>query len=174
MGGLHFGSGPLATMPSVTTGFVSFLQPHTIGIGKKHDNPMDAKIFEGGGSTPKGKIGGSSAGGTSGAKGASTIVKSDHAVIRNSQGRRVSSVINDVQRARPADVFLQDDGRWVVRGQNGRVHILEPNGEVVTTMSNVTRANLNQRIANERWMRLTLEQETLFGEIFSNYVNWLP
>ena len=52
-------------MPSVTTGFVSFLRPHTIvGIGKKPDNPMDAKIFKGGGSTPKGKIGGSSAGGS--------------------------------------------------------------------------------------------------------------
>jgi len=61
-------------------------------------------------------------------KGTGDITKSDHTVIRSSQGRNVNTAINDVQRARPADILIQDDGHWVIRGQNGRIHILEPDG----------------------------------------------
>ena len=49
MGGLHFGSGPLATMPSVTTGFVSFLRPHIVGIASPKKNSIDDAIIRGGG-----------------------------------------------------------------------------------------------------------------------------
>ena len=100
------------------------------------------------------------------------ITRSDHAVIRASQGRRVGSAINDVQRARPADVLLQNDGRWVVRGQNGRVHILESNGQIVTTLSNKTNANVLAEINSGKWSRLTIEQQNQFANLFRNYVNW--
>ncbi len=38
--------------------------------------------------------------------------------IRNKEGRPVSSVINDVQKSRPSDILIQDDGRWVVKGND--------------------------------------------------------
>jgi hypothetical protein len=44
-------------------------------------------------------------------------------------------VVNDVQRAGQRDVFIQpDDGRFVVRGPRGREHIIEANGEHVTSV----------------------------------------
>ena len=100
------------------------------------------------------------------------ITRSRHAEIRSSEGRNVNTAINDVKRARPADVMLQDDGRWVVRGKNGRAHVFEIDGEHVTTMDNITNANTNFRIAKGKWQPLTLEQEQIFRESFSNYVNW--
>ena len=105
-------------------------------------------------------------------KGTGDITKSDHTVIRSSQGRNVNTAINDVQRARPADILIQDDGHWVIRGQNGRIHILEPDGEIVTTMDKVTNSNVQQRIASGRWSPLTLGEEELFKQLFSKYVNW--
>jgi len=101
-----------------------------------------------------------------------SITRSEHAQIRAAQGRNVNTTINDVQRARRADVLIQDDGRWVVRGQNGRVHILEKDGEIVTTMNKVTDANVKTRIRDGRWSRLTLEQEQQFSSGFSKYVKW--
>jgi len=60
---------------------------------------------------------------------------SEHARIRGSQGRPVGQVVNDIQRAGPGDVFVQpDDNRFVVRGPNAREHILEPDGEHVTSI----------------------------------------
>jgi len=44
-------------------------------------------------------------------------------------------VVNDIQRARHQDVFVQpDDGRFVVRGPKGREHIIEVNGEHITSV----------------------------------------
>ena len=61
------------------------------------------------------------------------ITRSDHAKLRSAQGRPIGQVVNDAQRAGKRDVFVQpDDGRIVVRGPNGREHIIEPNGEHVT------------------------------------------
>ena len=43
--------------------------------------------------------------------------------------------MNDVQKAGPKDVFVQlEDGRFIVRGGRGREHILETDGEHVTSM----------------------------------------
>jgi hypothetical protein len=43
--------------------------------------------------------------------------------------------VNDAQRASERDVFVQvDDDRFVVRGPKGREHIIEPNGEHVTSV----------------------------------------
>ncbi|MHC5216667.1 T7SS effector LXG polymorphic toxin [Enterococcus sp. LJL128] len=100
------------------------------------------------------------------------VTKSSHAKIRSAEGRNVNTAINDLQRARPSDVMIQEDGRWLVRGQNGRVHVLEANGEIVTTMNNVTKSNLQMRLQSSRWSKLTLEQINKFKTDFSNYVNW--
>ena len=43
--------------------------------------------------------------------------------------------MNDVQKAGPRDVFVQpEDGRFVVRGAKGREHVLELDGEHVTSL----------------------------------------
>ena len=138
MGGLHFGSGPLATMPSVTMGSVSFLRPHTVGIGKKPDNPMDAKILEGGGGTFKGRIGGSSAGGTSGvnAPAAKNITPANpkrvdvrflekydidaHAFKREVLGKRAPVAHYDIFVDRNGDIWLQRKGTstWIPTGES--------------------------------------------------------
>lgn len=63
------------------------------------------------------------------------ITRSGHARLRSRQGRPIGQVVNDVQRAGPNDVFVQpDDGRYVVRGPNAREHIIEPDGEHVTSI----------------------------------------
>ena len=63
------------------------------------------------------------------------ISRSGHARLRFRQGRPVGQVVNDVQRAGSNDVFVQpDDGRYVVRGPNAREHVIEPDGEHVTSV----------------------------------------
>lgn len=107
-----------------------------------------------------------------GADEAVNVTKSEHAVLRASQRRNVSTAINDLQRAKPSDVLLQEDGRWVIKGQNGRVHIIEPDGELVTTMNKVTNSNIQSRFQSGRWSKLTLEQEKQFEQVFNKYINW--
>ena len=100
------------------------------------------------------------------------VTKGNHAELRSSQGRNVSNAINDLEKARPSDILIQDDGRFLIRGANGRIHVIEANGEIVTTMNKVTNSNVQQRINSGRWSRLTLEQEEAFKNNFSNYINW--
>jgi hypothetical protein len=70
-----------------------------------------------------------------GQPGNSGIPKSQHARLRAGQGRPTGQVVNDVQGAGPKDVFVQlDDGRFVVRGGFGREHIIEADGEHVTSV----------------------------------------
>lgn len=65
----------------------------------------------------------------------SGITRSEHARLRSAQGRPIAEVVNDIQRAGPRDVFVQaEDGRWVVRGPKGREHIIEADGEHVTSV----------------------------------------
>jgi hypothetical protein len=63
------------------------------------------------------------------------IIPSSHARLRGRQGRPIGQVINDVQRAGSNDVFVQpDDGRFVIRGPNAREHVIESDGEHVTSV----------------------------------------
>ena len=69
------------------------------------------------------------------AKDETGITRSKHAALRSAQGRPIGTVVNDIQRAAPGDVFVQpDDSRFVVRGPKGREHIIEANGEHVTSL----------------------------------------
>ena len=70
-----------------------------------------------------------------GDQGSSGITRSRHARLRFGQGRPVGEVVNDVQRAGPGDVFVQAaDGRFVVCGPKGREHVIETDGEHVTSL----------------------------------------
>lgn len=70
-----------------------------------------------------------------GEQGQAGITRSEHARLRSGQGRPIGEVGNDIQRAGQRDVFVQpDDGRFVVRGPRGREHIIEVNGEHVTSV----------------------------------------
>lgn len=63
------------------------------------------------------------------------ITRSEHTRLRSRQGRPVGQVVNDIQRAGPADVYVQpEDGRFVVRGPNAREHVIEADGEHVTSV----------------------------------------
>ncbi len=72
------------------------------------------------------------------------ISRSEHAKLRSAQGRPVGQVVNDAQRAGPKDVFVQPDGRYVVRGPKGREHIIEPNGEHVTSLNRPDSAHVGR------------------------------
>jgi hypothetical protein len=72
---------------------------------------------------------------TEGGAGSSGIPRSEHARLRFGQGRPIAEVVNDVQKAGPREVYVQvDDGRFVVRGPKGREHVIDPNGEHVTSL----------------------------------------
>ncbi|WP_200902843.1 hypothetical protein [Pseudomonas fluorescens] len=99
------------------------------------------------------------------------ITQGAHAKIRNKEGRPVGSVVNDVQVARPADILIQDDGRWVIKGLKDCIHIIEPDGEVVTSLNN-PKANTIDRIRRGQWRPASQDELDKFESIFSNYVRW--
>jgi len=75
------------------------------------------------------------------------ITRSEHARLRSRQGRPIGQVVNDVQRAGPNDVFVQpEDGRYVVRGPNAREHVIEADGEHVTSIRPRTDAARRARL----------------------------
>lgn len=96
--------------------------------------------------------------------------KSSHAKDRQAEGRNVGTAINDLNKAKTSDVYIQvDDGRYVVKGSNGRVHIWETYGELVTTMNNVT--NFKKRVTNGRYIAPTMKQLKAFVDVFKEYLN---
>ena len=64
---------------------------------------------------------------------------------------------------------MQKNGRYVIKGLNGRVHITEPDGELVTTMNNVT--NFNKRVSSGRYMILTETEKAQFADKFGSYLD---
>jgi RHS repeat-associated protein len=83
---------------------------------------------------------GPTVGGAGAGRVVNSLVRSEHAILRGLQGRNVGFAVNDIQRARMADVLVQGDGRFVVRGANGREHIITQAGEHITTMNNRSNA----------------------------------
>ncbi len=106
--------------------------------------------------------------GTAGKGGSTSIKKSNHAIIRSGQGRNVNTAINDINKSSPSRIFLQDDGRIVIKGDRGRVHILESDGEIVTTMNKVT--NFNDRVLSGRYRPLTETERIEFVNKFDEYL----
>ena len=91
--------------------------------------------------------------------------RSEHSEERREEGRPVSSAFNDAQKARQSDVFIQQDGRYIVRGDKGREHIFEPDGELVTSFERCNKAHLLKIRRGER-RALTDNEFAIFQEIF--------
>lgn len=94
-----------------------------------------------------------------------TYRKSDHAEQRKNEGRPTSTAFSDVQRAALNDLFLQADGRYIVRGLKGREHIFEANGELVTSYHRSHQMHLTKIRDGER-QPMTVEQYLSFKEMF--------
>jgi len=92
-------------------------------------------------------------------------VRSDHSRPRGEEGRPVQTAFNDAQRARPSEVFVQPDERYVVRGSSGREHIFEPTGELVTSLIRAKKLHLRKVKRGER-KPITNQQFEKFQEIF--------
>lgn len=82
--------------------------------------------------------------------------RADHALARQGAGRPVGTACNDVQRATQADVFVQPDGCYVVRGPRGREHIFAADGTHITTFWHSQSAHDNKLARGER-QPITLE-----------------
>jgi hypothetical protein len=95
---------------------------------------------------------------------AKTKTHSEHAKARAAQGRRTGPAFNDAQSARQADVYVQPDGRYVVRGPRGREHIFEADGTHVTSIDRSARAHQGKVEAGER-VPITTEGYDRFKEI---------
>ncbi|MBL8741339.1 MAG: RHS repeat protein, partial [Myxococcales bacterium] len=79
------------------------------------------------------------------------LTRSDHAEIRNAEGRPVPNATNDLRNARDADIFVQeDDDRFVVRGPRGREHIIEQDGTHVTSLERSNAAHLGRVRSGDR------------------------
>lgn len=91
--------------------------------------------------------------------------RSDYARSRQGAGRPVGTAFNDVQRAMPADVFVQPDGRYVIRGPRGREHIFAADGTHITTFWRSQSAHDNKLARGER-QPLTREAFLKFQEQF--------
>lgn len=93
--------------------------------------------------------------------------KSEHARQRQMEGRPVGTAFNDARNARPADVFIQsEDGRFVVRGPNGREHIFEQNGTLVTTVDGRSAVAHRTRIQRGILRLVTEDEFNAFKSLF--------
>ncbi len=75
--------------------------------------------------------------------------RSTHARIRQTEGRPTGAAFHDAQRARQANVFMQPDGRYVVRGDRGREHIFGADGIHITIVRHSHSAHERKRTRNE-------------------------
>jgi hypothetical protein len=92
-------------------------------------------------------------------------MRSDHSRQREEDGRPVREAFRDAENARQADVFMQLDDRYVVRGNKGREHIFENTGELVTSLVRSNKAHQRKLARRERYP-VNNEQFKKFQEIF--------
>lgn len=91
--------------------------------------------------------------------------RSEHAEQRKNEGRPVASAYIDAQRATQNDIFLQSDGRYIVRGPRGREHIFEASGELITSLRRDHRTHLSKVRSGARYP-ISDAQFAAFKEIF--------
>ena len=99
-----------------------------------------------------------------------SLEKSDHAEIRDKQGKPVGEANRDLQNAKQSDILFQEDGRWIIRGPKGRIHVVDINRTHITSFTN-TNANTIKRIQEGVWNRPTLDQLDEFRNLFPE-VRW--
>ncbi len=132
-----------------------------------------AGLFTGPGAllaSPAGALAGAGAGATAGAIVGEIVdnaffSKSDHARRRAAEGRPVREGSGDVQRARESDVFVQENGRIVVRGGRGREQVFESNGEHLTAVVRSSAAHL-QRLRDGILRPATSQEFEAFKALF--------
>lgn len=89
--------------------------------------------------------------------------RSPRAQIRAPQG---SPAYRDAQQARDCDILVQRDGRWVVLGKDGRIHIFERDGELVTSFV-APRRSTWRRCSQGQWLQPMCEDIRAFRELSS-------
>ncbi len=67
--------------------------------------------------------------------------KTEHGEQRELDGRPTGQALQDAQAARPADVFVQQDGQYIVRGKNAREYIITREGKIETAMRDRSNSN---------------------------------
>ena len=77
-------------------------------------------------------------------------MRSDHSKQRGDEGRPVQTAFNDAQRATQANIFIQADGRYVVRGPRAREHIFERSGELVASIVRSNKLHRRKVMRGER------------------------
>lgn len=90
-------------------------------------------------------------------------MRSDHSKQRGEEGRPVQVAFNDAQIAKPSDIFVQLDGRYVVRGPRAREHIFEKTGELVTSLVRVKKLH-QRKVSKGNRIPATAEQFAAFKE----------
>ena len=91
--------------------------------------------------------------------------KIGHIRTRKTEGRPVGTAFNDAQKARQGDVFVQPDGRYVVRAPRGREHIFDHHGTHITTVRRSRTAH-ETNIMRSRRRPITHEEFEKFKELF--------
>jgi hypothetical protein len=91
---------------------------------------------------------------------------SEHAQQRRTEGRRISPGYSDAQQAQASAVFLQPNGRFVVRGPRGREHVFARDGTHITSIDRSHRAHLRLVRLGKR-APVTAEQFEQFKEQFT-------
>ena len=91
-------------------------------------------------------------------------MRSDHSKQRGEEGRPVQVAFNDAKSAKPSDIFVQPDGRYVVRGPRAREHIFEKTGELVTSLVRAKKLHQRKVRAGTR-TQVTAEQLEAFREV---------
>lgn len=91
--------------------------------------------------------------------------RTGHVETRQTEGRPTGTAFYDAQRVGQSDVFVQSDGRYVVRGPRGREHIFDADGTHITTLRRSRSAHESKITRGER-QPITQEAFARFREIF--------
>ncbi len=90
-------------------------------------------------------------------------MRSDHSKQRGDEGRPVQVAFNDAQKVSQSSLFVQLDGRYIVRGAQAREHVFEKTGELVTSL--VRSNKLHQRkVSKGERVPVTAQQFNEFRE----------
>jgi len=67
--------------------------------------------------------------------------------------------------ARQSDVFVQSDGRFIIRGAHGREHVFSPEGIIITSLKRSNNAHQGRVRAGDR-RPATIKEFDDFNELF--------
>lgn len=91
-------------------------------------------------------------------------MRSDHSKQRGEEGRPVQVAFNNAQSVNVSNLFVQSDGRFVVRGSKAREHIFESSGELVTSLVRLNKLH-QRKIQRKKRQPVTEQQFIEFKEV---------